>query len=973
MEKILLNQKYKVKLKKNTRQIKVGFIFSGQSQVLPLYNNVIFKDKLFLNLLSEVKVIFSKYTLNYDKLFENNENGDNRSFLYKNILLFIIQFWQVKKLKSIGIYPKNVLGHSFGEYAAVATCFDLKFIDILELVVLREVLSPAQHSLGYMLAIKSNEKVLRILNENNDLEIANYNSSFQVVISVKKDQLRNVINYLKKHKISYLELTNVPHPYHSVLMNEVSEKLINKIKILNLENHKTNKIQFITSLGDCINEKENFDYLLYLCEQVTRKVYFDDQIKLSSKLNDILIEIGPSNTFSTIISSISTISTFQAKNILHIKKEKVKVTNINPKIASAIKKIISKYSSYEIHSINMSDNLQEEFGIDSLRKMEIAVQVLDELDISYTDTTPLIFSTPKELAAWIEFNNQNEPKQTNDTSWDLLYAEVNNRTIKHPNIKQLVESLRLNKINDYNHSALMSISYENNESYLNETCPNYSLSNIKKVLSDKFKFSDLAIIGASRGIGEFIKNEAINDKYHNILCGSRNINCSIHNSIVQYNSIDVTSKIDVKKFIKEINVKKIKTLLFCAGYEKSMKYPEYDTNTIDLIYNVKIKGIKNILEEIKKQQINDIQIVFFSSFVSIWGNHSQSIYSMTNHMMNMICENNQNSLKNYNVVIKCILWPAWNNIGMTSDNVTKLALANSEMTLLNRNDGLTLLKKILNDKNGSLYLPMNLNMLTFLELRLSKIINFINNKNNEIVITKLNKDKYFYNIDDHIIKEEKILPSNFFVRIVLCIFRLFPNKIYNFTFHQFCSLSQNSINILISFKKVKEDISISFISKSIKLCSCIVRNVDISEELHLTDKLEQIDSPSRKMKLNEIYEIIPLGKSFHILDSITYNARGFHATLFFSNQNKIIDEIIEACYHAYAIWLNFNHKKTFYVPSIINEIKYNNISACKYIRIYGVVYNKNSDLFSEIQLVNSQSHQRIGRIGVLRMKSLEAK
>ena len=124
-----------------------------------------------------------------------------------------------KLLDGVG-KPDYVLGHSLGEYSAllVAECFD--FETGLKLVKKRgELMSKAEG--GGMAAVlnSTKEDIVAILKKNNleSIDLANFNTPSQIVISGLKDDIARAQQYIEKEETQYIPL-NTSGAFHSRYM-----------------------------------------------------------------------------------------------------------------------------------------------------------------------------------------------------------------------------------------------------------------------------------------------------------------------------------------------------------------------------------------------------------------------------------------------------------------------------------------------------------------------------------------------------------------------------------------------------------------------------------------------------------------------------------------------------------------------------------------------------------------------------------
>lgn len=132
----------------------------------------------------------------------------------------------LSKMKSSRQKPDFVAGHSLGEFNALfaSECYD--FEAGLRLVKKRgELMSQATE--GGMAAIlnATQKEIETILGENdlNDIELANFNTLSQIVVSGPKDQIKKAESFFQKGKMQYIPL-NTSGAFHSKFMAQAGKK-----------------------------------------------------------------------------------------------------------------------------------------------------------------------------------------------------------------------------------------------------------------------------------------------------------------------------------------------------------------------------------------------------------------------------------------------------------------------------------------------------------------------------------------------------------------------------------------------------------------------------------------------------------------------------------------------------------------------------------------------------------------------------
>ncbi|KAG7122861.1 Orsellinic acid synthase armB like protein [Verticillium longisporum] len=250
--------------------------------------------------------------------------SDYASFLDKNrhlherdgIILvqcacFVLQYALTRLLRSFGLTPDLVLGHSIGEYAALVTAEALGLNDALLFVARRAELMVNHCEAGEsgMLACRmSPPDASRFLQKRftastDELVVACHNSPEDCVIAGPTARLIQVSEVLKAEGIKS-KLLNVSYGFHSPVMNAITPGLMNVASSMAICRPS---IQVGSSvLGQLIQGHEILSPE-YFVNQTSHPVLFmellaDIQSKNSQTTLQV-IEIGPSTSTSSMLKS----------------------------------------------------------------------------------------------------------------------------------------------------------------------------------------------------------------------------------------------------------------------------------------------------------------------------------------------------------------------------------------------------------------------------------------------------------------------------------------------------------------------------------------------------------------------------------------------------------------------------------------------------------------------------------------------
>lgn len=197
------------------------------------------------------------------------------------------------------------LGLSLGEYAALTAAGAMKFEDAIKLVRKRGKLmaETVPAGVGAMAAVIGFDR--EIIEKTVDLvtdgvvEVANYNSPAQIVISGEDAAVEKAIELLKEAGAKKVIKLNVSGPFHSSMLKEAGEKLEKELENVEIVSPKVSVVANVNAKYYGDNPKE------LLVKQVYSSVMWEDSISmLMDEGFDRFIEIGPGKTLKGFIRKI---------------------------------------------------------------------------------------------------------------------------------------------------------------------------------------------------------------------------------------------------------------------------------------------------------------------------------------------------------------------------------------------------------------------------------------------------------------------------------------------------------------------------------------------------------------------------------------------------------------------------------------------------------------------------------------------
>ena len=305
-------------------------IFPGQgSQLVGMGKEFYHKYKLVKNLFKEADDTLG---FSLSNLILNGPKEDLDLTENTQPAIFLISYSIFKLIKeefSINLNKADYfVGHSLGEYSALASAGALSFSDTLKILKIRgkAMQSAVPKGVGGMVAVLGSEiaTIENLIGENKDkykCYIANDNSVGQIVLSGNIEDLEKMMIDLKSANIKNIKLP-VSAPFHCKLMNKAT--LIMKEEIAKLDFKEPENILISNVTGNIMANSNELKNLLV--QQIENRVRWRESILLIiNKGINQFIEIGPGKVLSGLIKRIDRNVKVSAINT----EEDIKMININ--------------------------------------------------------------------------------------------------------------------------------------------------------------------------------------------------------------------------------------------------------------------------------------------------------------------------------------------------------------------------------------------------------------------------------------------------------------------------------------------------------------------------------------------------------------------------------------------------------------------------------------------------------------------
>lgn len=215
----------------------------------------------------------------------------------------------LKVIEEAGVKCDITAGLSLGEYTALVKAKSLSFEDAIKVVKKRGEYMQNTVPLGKggMAAIIGLEKetvteVISDLSRFGVLEIANYNSPDQLIISGDIDVVKQALKKLIELGAKRSVLLPVSAPFHCSLLKPAGERLGKELEKIKIE---PPEIPVVNNIAVKIMKTKD-DVLDSLVKQVSNSVYWQQTIEFMINDGvDTFIEIGPGNTLTKFNKKIA--------------------------------------------------------------------------------------------------------------------------------------------------------------------------------------------------------------------------------------------------------------------------------------------------------------------------------------------------------------------------------------------------------------------------------------------------------------------------------------------------------------------------------------------------------------------------------------------------------------------------------------------------------------------------------------------
>ncbi len=210
-------------------------------------------------------------------------------------------------------------GHSLGEYSALVASDVLSFVDALKIVqkrgsLMQDISTKGDFLMGAIIHENlENLEYKKILMEH-DIEIANFNSLNQVVVSGLKNNIQQLKTALEEKipDINFV-IINVSSPFHSHYMNPIKLEFQDYLNTFEEKINFKNSSRVLSNYTGKLHDPDSL--LLHLVKQSVSSVKWLDNMNVMIKLANTIYEIGPNKVLSKFFNTLNK----EVKSIINIR------------------------------------------------------------------------------------------------------------------------------------------------------------------------------------------------------------------------------------------------------------------------------------------------------------------------------------------------------------------------------------------------------------------------------------------------------------------------------------------------------------------------------------------------------------------------------------------------------------------------------------------------------------------------------
>jgi enediyne polyketide synthase len=207
----------------------------------------------------------------------------------------------VRVLRVLGIEAAIAVGHSLGEFSALAWAGAMGDAQLVRLARARgRIMATASDGGGGMAGVAAGAAATNRLIDGTGVVIAGYHGPRQTVISGPADAVARVCESATAEGVDVLRI-NVPHAFHTPLVRPAADAMAELLAGVEFAPIRRRVVSTVT--GDVVEPRTDLRSLL--CEQVLFPVRFDRAAATAVAGVDLTVEVGPGRMLAGLVGEIA--------------------------------------------------------------------------------------------------------------------------------------------------------------------------------------------------------------------------------------------------------------------------------------------------------------------------------------------------------------------------------------------------------------------------------------------------------------------------------------------------------------------------------------------------------------------------------------------------------------------------------------------------------------------------------------------
>ncbi len=242
-----------------------------------------------------------------EKICLQNPNGDLNKTIYTQPALYLVSYLSYLEYLKNNPVPNSVLGHSLGEFTALCAAGVFDFETGLQIVKKRAEFMFTINGTGMAAVIGANyREVNDYLTENfPTIDIANINTSTQIVISGPLDDLLQAVAFFEEEYLTCVPL-KVSGGFHSRYMSPLKESFT---KVIFEQTLRPPKIPVVANFTARFYPGDKPGIRGNMINQLDGPIRWQQSIQLLHDEGECnFIEVGPGNILSNMIKKMQPLS-----------------------------------------------------------------------------------------------------------------------------------------------------------------------------------------------------------------------------------------------------------------------------------------------------------------------------------------------------------------------------------------------------------------------------------------------------------------------------------------------------------------------------------------------------------------------------------------------------------------------------------------------------------------------------------------